>query len=103
MSCGWLEQAVRFRRLAQAIRTDHGPEFSGRALQGWADERGVQLKLIRAGKPTQNAYVESFNARFRDECLNEQVFRNVAHARAVIARQRIKPRGNRITFPTRTC
>jgi putative transposase len=83
-----LEQAVRFRRLPQAIRTDQGPEFSGRALQGWADERGVQLKLIEAGKPTQNAYVESFNARFRDECLNEHVFRNLAHARAVIAQWR---------------
>ena len=83
-----LEQAVRFRRLPQAIRTDQGPEFTGRALQGWADERGVQLKLIQAGKPTQNAYVESFNARFRDECLNEHVFRNLAHARAVIAQWR---------------
>jgi putative transposase len=83
-----LEQAVRFRRLPQAIRTDQGPEFTGRALQGWADERGVQLKLIQAGKPTQNAYVESFNARFRDECLNEHVFRNLAHARAVITQWR---------------
>ena len=46
----------------------------------------VQLKLIQAGRPTQNAYVELFNARFRDECLNEHVFRNLAHARAVIAR-----------------
>ena len=83
-----LEQAVRFRRLPRAIRTDQGPEFTGRALQSWADERGVQLKLIQAGKPTQNAYVESFNARFRDECLNEHVFRNLAHAQAVIAQWR---------------
>lgn len=83
-----LEQAVRFRRLPQAIRTDQGPEFTGRALQGWADERGVQWKLIQAGKPTQNAYIESFNARFRDECLNEHVFRNLAHAQAVIAQWR---------------
>jgi len=56
-----LEQAVHFRRLPQSIRTDQGPEFTGRALLGWADERGVQLKLIQASKPTQNAYVESFN------------------------------------------
>ncbi len=83
-----LEQAARLRRLPQAIRTDQGPEFTGSALQGWADENGVQLKLIQAGKPTQNAYVESFNARFRDECLNEHVFRNLAHARAVIAQWR---------------
>ena len=83
-----LAQAVRVRGLPQSIRTDQGPEFTGRALQGWADECGVQLKLIQAGKPTQNAYVESFNARFRDECLNEHVFRNLAHARAVIAQWR---------------
>jgi putative transposase len=83
-----LEQAVRVRGLPQALRTDQGPEFTGRALQGWADENGVQLKLIQAGKPTQNAYIESFNGRFRDECLNEHVFRNLAHARAVIAQWR---------------
>ncbi len=120
-----LEQAVRFRRLPQALRTDQGPEFTGRALQGWADERGVQLKLIQAGKPTQNAYVESFNARLRDECLNEHVFRNLAHARAVIGSvedrlqrapsaqrarlpdaariRRIEHRGNRINVCNRTC
>jgi putative transposase len=48
----------------------------------------VQLKLIQAGKLTKNAYVESFNARFRDECLNEHVFRNLTHTQAVIAQWR---------------
>ena len=47
--------------------------------------RGVDLKLIAAGKPTQNAYIESFNGKFRDECLNDHYFNNLAHARAVIA------------------
>jgi transposase InsO family protein len=50
----------------------------------WAHERRVTLRLIEPGKPTQNAYVESFNGRFRDECLNEHWFTSLAHAQAVI-------------------
>jgi putative transposase len=69
----------------RAIRTDQGPEFTSRALDRWAYGCGVDLKLIAAGKPTQNAYIESFNGKFRDECLNDHYFRNLEHARAVIA------------------
>lgn len=50
----------------------------------WAHSRGVALRLIQLGKPTKNAYVESFNGRFCDECLNEKWFASLAHARAVI-------------------
>ena len=50
----------------------------------WAHERGLTLRLIDPGKPNQNAYIESFNGRFRDECLNEHWFTSVAHAQAVI-------------------
>ena len=50
----------------------------------WAHERGVTLRLIEPGKPNQNAYIESFNGRFRDECLNEHWFTSLAHAQAVI-------------------
>lgn len=67
------------------LRTDQGPEFTSRALDQWAYANGVTLKLIQAGKPTQNAYIESFNGKFRDECLNEHWFTTLAHARAVIA------------------
>jgi len=80
-----LDQAVRFRGTPQAIRTDQGPEFTGRALDQWAYRNGVQLKLIQPGKPTQNAYIESFNGRFRDECLNEHWFTNLAEARVLVA------------------
>jgi putative transposase len=66
-----LDQAARFRGYPKAIRTDQGPEFTGKALDQWAYDRGVQLKLIQPGKPTQNAFIESFNGKFRDECLNE--------------------------------
>ena len=79
-----LDQAARFRGYPKAIRTDQGPEFTGKALDQWAYEHGVQLKLIQPGKPTQNAYVESFNGKFRDECLNEHWFQSLAHARAII-------------------
>lgn len=80
-----LDHAARFRGYPKALRTDLGPEFTSRALDQWAYANGVSLKLIQAGKPTQNAYIESFNGKFRDECLNEHWFTSLAHARAVIA------------------
>ncbi|CAJ9131557.1 IS407A, transposase OrfB [Burkholderia pseudomallei] len=80
-----LDRAARFRGYPKAVRTDQGPEFTSRALDQWAYANGVTLKLIQAGKPTQNAYIESFNGKFRDECLNEHWFTTLAHARAVIA------------------
>ena len=80
-----LEAICQFRGRPCAIRTDQGPEFTSRALDRWAYGRGVDLKLIAAGKPTQNAYIESFNGKFRDECLNDHYFNNLAHARAVIS------------------
>ena len=64
------------------MRTDNGPEFCGRALLTWAHEHGVLLRLIEPRKPTQNAFIELFNGRFRDECLNEQRFTSLAHAQA---------------------
>jgi len=48
-----------------------GPEFTCRALDQWAFEHGVELRLIKPGKPTQNGFIESFNGRFRDECLRK--------------------------------
>lgn len=79
-----LDNIGRFRGLPKAIRTDQGPEFTSRALDAWAYRNGVTLKLIQPGKPTQNAYIESFNGKFRDECLNDHWFSNLAEARAII-------------------
>ena len=79
-----LDQLAASRGLPLVLRTDNGPEFCGRALLTWAHQRGLTLRLIEPGKPMQNAYVESFNGRFRDECLNEHWFTSLAHARAVI-------------------
>lgn len=66
------------------IRSDNGAEFTGRAMLTWAHRNGVTLRLIEPGKPNQNAYIESFNGRFRDECLNENWFTSLSHARALI-------------------
>lgn len=66
------------------IRSDNGPEFTGKAMLNWAYRNGVTLRLIEPGKPNQNAYIESFNGRLRDECLNEHWFTSLAHARALI-------------------
>lgn len=79
-----LDQLVWTRGLPQAIRTDNGKEFCSRAMLTWAHARGVQLFLIEPGKPNQNAYIESFNGRFRDECLNEHWFTSIRHAQVVI-------------------
>jgi transposase InsO family protein len=72
------------RGLPKVIRTDNGKEFCGKAMVAWAHDRGIALRLIEPGKPNQNAYVESFNGRLRDECLNEHWFVNLPHARSVI-------------------
>ena len=69
--------------LPQAIVMDNGPEFAGRALDAWAYAHGVELRFIRPGKPIENAYVESFNGKFRDECLNEHWFVSLADAKAI--------------------
>ena len=79
-----LDEICSRRGRPEVIRTDNGPEFVGRAMLNWAHRNGVSLRLIEPGKPNQNAYVESFNGRLRDECLNEYWFVSLAHARTVI-------------------
>jgi len=79
-----LERIGSYRGLPKIIRTDNGREFCGKAMLTWAHERGIALRLIEPGKPNQNAYIESFNGRFRDECLNEHWFTSLAHAQVVI-------------------
>jgi putative transposase len=75
--------------LPEIIIIDNGPEFIGNALDVWAYQRGVKLTFIRPGKPVENAYIESFNGRFRDECLNENWFLTLEHARGIIEKWRI--------------
>ena len=83
-----LDELVEVRGVPKMIVTDNGPEFAGKALDAWAYRRGVKLHFIRPGKPVENAYVESFNGKFRDECLNEHWFTSLDHARDVIEQWR---------------
>ena len=66
-----MDEVCSRRGRPAVIRTDNGKEFTGKAMLNWAYRNGVSLRLIEPGKPNQNAYVESFNGRLRDECLNE--------------------------------
>ena len=77
-----LDQVALCRPLPKAITVDHGTEFTSRALDEWAWQRGVQLDFIRPGKPVENGLIESFNGRLRDECLNVTEFTSLEHARA---------------------
>ena len=79
-----LDQLWFERGLPRVIQTDNGKEFCGRAMLNWAHQRGVQLRQIQSGKPNQNAYIESFNGRLRDECLNEHWFVSLGHAKTII-------------------
>ena len=79
-----LDQICYQRGKPAVIRSDNGPEFVGKAMLNWAHRHGVTLRPIEPGKPNQNAYIESFNGRLRDECLNEHWFTSLEHARAVI-------------------
>ncbi len=83
-----LEQLTSTRGLPEAIRTDNGKEFCGRAMVSWPHARGVQLFPIEPGNPNQNACIESFNRRFRNECLNEHWFTSLAHARVIVEAER---------------
>ena len=77
------------------IVLDNGPELTSRALDLWAYERGVRLHFIDPGKPQQNGFIESFNGKFRDECLNEHWFLSLADARRIIEDWRLDYNQNR--------
>jgi putative transposase len=79
-----LDQLVDWHGEPKQITVDNGPEFAGQTLDAWAYAHGVTLDFIEPGKPTQNAHIESFNGKFRDECLDLHWFGSLAHARAVI-------------------
>ena len=80
-----LEQIIAEHGALQRIQSDNGPEFTSRAYLAWALERRIELLHIRPGKPIENAYIESFNGRLREECLNVSWFRNLFDARRQIA------------------
>ena len=76
-----LERIVAWRSYPVKIRMDNGSEFVGKALDRWAYENNVTLDFSRPGKPTDNAFIESFNGSFRDECLNIHWFLSLQDAK----------------------
>lgn len=72
------------RKPPKVIRVDQGTEFTSKALMVCAQKRGITLDFSRPGKPTDNAFIESFNGKFRNECLNQHWFMNIAEARQMI-------------------
>ena len=85
-----LDQIVEDRGLPQYITVDNGPEFRSKALDKWAYENQVILDFIRPGKPVDNCFVESFNSRFRTECLNSHYFDSISEAKIIIEEWRRK-------------
>ncbi len=85
-----LEQLCSVRGAPVVIQSDNGPEFTSQAMDQWAYAHGVRLQFIEPGKPIQNAFIESFNSRLREECLNEHVFVSLDDARRKIEQWRIQ-------------
>lgn len=75
-----LEKAVSSYGTPKVIKVDNGPEFISKELDMWAYSKGVELDYSRPGKPTDNAFIESFNGKFRNECLNQHWFLNLKDA-----------------------
>lgn len=85
-----LDRLAEVRGLPEVLVMDNGPEFTSKALLIWAKLRGVRLHHIEPGKPNQNAFIESFNGTFRNECLNQNWFVSLQEARDVIERWRVE-------------
>ena len=79
-----LDTLLLVRAAPRAIVCDNGPEFTSLALYQWAAAHGVQLDFIHPGRPVENCFIESFNGKLRDECLNPQHFATLAEARRAI-------------------
>lgn len=84
-----LDRLIEQRGEPRMIVSDNGTELTSHAILRWQQERGVEWHYIAPGKPTQNAFVESFNGRLRDECLNEHLFSSLGEARSLIEDWRI--------------
>jgi len=80
-----LDRIVACRSVPKSITVDNGTEFASKAMDHWAYSNGVHLDFIRPGRPVENGYIESFNGRLRDECLNVEVFFSLADARRKLA------------------
>ena len=85
-----LDQAIAEHGKPPTITVDHGTEFTSRALDEWAYRRGLTLDFIRPGKPTENGFIEAFNGKLRDECLNANQFLSIDDAKSKIEAWRVE-------------
>ena len=85
-----LDRLCETRGVPTSIIADNGPEFTSKAIHAWADSRQIEIIHINPGRPMENAFVESFQGRLRDECLNLQWFQTLADARDKIERWRVE-------------
>src|SRR5262249_30356206 len=90
-----LDRRSEARGIPESLRCDNGPEWTSRHIVGWCEEKKINLVHIQPGKPMQNGQVESFNGRFRDECLNARWFRTLADARGKISAWKNEYNGER--------
>jgi putative transposase len=86
---GVLTRVAMIRGLPEVIKVDNGPEFIGKALDAWAYQRQIHLHFSRPGKPVDNRFIESFNGRFREECLNDNWFMCLRDARNIVESWRL--------------
>ncbi len=83
-----LQRVIALRGAPESITADNGSEFAGQTMDHWAHQAGVKLDFIRPGKPVENSYIESFHGRLRDECLNVEIFLDLADAQSKIEKWR---------------
>ena len=86
----FLDQVSLSHGYPERIRVDNGPEFLSKDFTSWALKKGIRIEYIRPGKPSDNCYIESFNGKFRDECLNENWFLSIKEAKEIIEGWRIE-------------
>ena len=96
-----LDVIVAERGAPLVITVDNGTEFASRAMDLWAYANGVHLDFIRPGRPVENGYIESFNGKLRDECLNVEVFFTLADAREKLALWRLECPANSVPVAVR--
>lgn len=82
--CVELEEVIEARGKPERILSDNGTEFTSMAILRWCQEQGIRWDYIEPGKPYQNGYIESFNGKLRDECLNENIFVNLQEAKRLV-------------------
>ena len=84
-----LDNLALERGLPETLKVDNGPEYTSEAICKWADRKGIILEYIPPGRPMENGHIESFNGKFREECLNQNAFKNMSEAKKIVEEWRV--------------